>query len=98
MQFRNSNNSRTRNNFESSGSNDLNRNNFYNQKNFNKTFINYNSRINFGCGQPQAAPQLRTCFKCGTLGHLANACWSEPLNMAGSCEPNERPKCLNVDF
>ena len=97
MLFRNSNNWRTRNNFESSGSNNFNRNNFYNQKNINENFNNYNARIDFGSGQAQAHLQPQTCFKCGKLGHLANACWSEPLNMAGLCEPNEKPICVNID-
>ena len=94
MPFRNSNNSRTRNNFESSGSNNFYRNNLYNQKNFNENLKHYNARISFGSGQPQAPPQPQACFKCGKLGHLANVCRSEPLNMAGSCEPNERPKSV----
>ena len=94
MPFRNSNNSRTSNNFESSGSNNFYRNNFYNQKNFNENLKHYNACISFGSGQPQAPPQPRTCFKCETLGHLANACRYEPLNMAESSEPNERLKSV----
>ena len=67
---------------------------FIAKKNFNENFKNYNARSSFGSGQPQALPQTRTCFKCGKLGHLANACLSEPLNMAGSFESNERPKSV----
>ena len=40
MPFRKSNNSRTSINFETSDSSNFNRNNFYNQRNFNKYFKN----------------------------------------------------------
>ena len=94
MVFRNLNNSRTRNN--NYRLNNFNRNHFYNQKNFNGNFKNYNVCISFASGQPQAPPQPQTCFKWKKLGHLANACRSEPLNMAWFCELNERPKFVCV--
>ena len=83
MLFRNSDNSRTRNNLKSSGFKNVSRNNFYDQKNVNGNFKNYNDRFSFGSGHPQAPPQLRTCFKCGKLGQLANVCRSMPSNMVG---------------
>ena len=57
MPFRNSDNSRTRNNFDSSGFKNVSRNNFYDQKNVDGNFKNYNARFSLGSGQPQAPPQ-----------------------------------------
>ena len=90
MPFRNPDYSQTRNDFESPGSRNLSNNNFYSQKNFNGNFKNYNARSSYGSGQPQAPPQPRTCFKCGKLNHLANAC----RPMLGHSGPNDKQKSV----
>ena len=90
MLFRNSDYSRTRNNFESPSSRNLSSNNLYSQKNVNGNFKNYNARSSYGSGQPQKPPQPRICFKCGKLGHLANACRS----MLGHSGPNDKQKSV----
>ena len=83
MLFRNSDNSHARNNLESSGFKNISRNNFYDQKNVNGNFKNYNARFSFGSGRPQAPPQSRTCYKCRKLGHLAKVCRAMLSNMVG---------------
>ena len=90
MPFRNSDYSRTRNNFDSSGSRSLSSNNFYSLKNININFKNYNARSSYGDGKPQALPQPLTCFKCEKLGHLVNACRS----MLGHSVPNDKQQSV----
>ena len=94
MPFRNSDNSRTHNNFKSSGSKNFSRNNFYDQTNVNEIFKNYNACCSYGSGQPQAPPQQQTCCKCGQLGHLANVCRSMPANMVEYSGPNQKQKSV----
>ena len=98
MPFQNSDNSRTRNNFDSAVSENVSRNNFYDQKNVNDNFKNYNARFSFGSGHPQAPLQPLTCFKCGKLGHMANVCRSLPSNMVGYSGPNQKQNSVYVDF
>ena len=94
MPFHNSNYSRIRNNFESPGSTNFNRNNFYSKKKFNENFKNYIACSGFGSWQPQTPPQRRTCYKCGKLGHLANKCRSMPPNMVGHSVANDKQKSV----